>query len=89
MEFRGPRPGLLKLLAMRAKVAAPVSNGESLDGCTANGTRLAAAMSHAEVVMSRAQSSVRSYVRINAGAFTAYSRLQYIDNRPVKFLYLL
>ncbi len=59
----------LGVLAVRAEVAAAVSDGQALDGCATDGTRFATAVSNMEVGMGSAQLPIGAFIGVNAGAF--------------------
>jgi len=59
--------GALQFLALRAEIATTISDGKALDGCAAYRTWFAAAVRYAEVVVCRAQLSVRPFIGVNAG----------------------
>ena len=84
-----PRLPNVKFLAVRAKIATSISDSKPLNGCAANRAGSAASMSHTEVIMRCAQLSIGTNVCIYASSLAAYSRLQYIDDRPVEALCLL
>jgi len=61
---------VLWLLTYGAEVAAAVSDGNTLDGCSTYRAWFAAAVGYTEVVMRSAQLTVRPFIGINAGALT-------------------
>ena len=62
-------PACLWLLAVGAEIAAAVSDGTALDGCAADGTWLAAAVSYMKIIVCSAQLPIGPFIGINAGTF--------------------
>ena len=71
--LKGRTTSDLESLAIGAKVAAAISNGETLDGSTADRARLATEVSDTEVELGSAQLAIRAFICINTGAFAADS----------------
>ena len=59
---------------MGAKVAAAVSDCKTLDRGTADRAGLAAKVSNTEVELGCAQFAIRTFIRVDAGAFAVDSR---------------
>ena len=77
------------MLAFGAEVAAPVADGDALQGGAADGAGLPATVGDPEMEMGGAQSPIGAVVVDDAGPFLLYGLPQDLPGCPVKPLYII